>query len=379
MALQVDALVVGAGFSGAVVAERLAAEHGLRCLVIDRRDHLGGNCHDAVDPHGVRVHSYGPHWFRTDSDRVRDYLGRFTAWRPVSYRVLSFTDGRYWPFPVNLDTFEQLLGRPSSSEEMRATLAAWREPIAHPASSEELVLSQVGRVLYEKFYRGYTRKMWGRDPGELDPSVCGRIPVRFDRDPRYRPERFQALPADGYTRLFERLLDHPLIRVELRTSLADLLAGGGAVRWRHLVYTGSLDELEDGRLGPLPYRTLRFERETLPVERAQPAMQVNYPNDHDYVRVVEPKQATGQGRALPVTTIVREFAEEWTPGRERFYALPTPGARALHGRYATLVARRPDTTVLGRLATYHHLDMDHAVAAALTTADRLGPRLRGAA
>jgi UDP-galactopyranose mutase len=372
MAREVDVLVVGAGFAGAVVAERLAEEHGLRCLVVDRRRHLGGLAHDERDRHGVLLHAFGPHYFRTDSDEVLAYLSRFTEWRPFSPRVLAWTDGRFWSFPINLATYEQLTGRAATPEEMRAALAAWRVPLENPRNAEELLLSRIGPVLYEKFYRGYTRKQWGCDPRELDPSVCARVPIRTDRDDRYLPQRFQALPRDGYAALFERLLRHPRIDVRLGTEFREVRA---EVRRRHLVYTGMVDEFYDFRFGRLPYRSLRFERETVDIEFFQAAVQVHYPNDHDFTRIVELKHATGQ--RLPRTTIVREYPEDHVPGREALYPLPTAGARALHGRYAELAAREPDATFLGRLATYRYIDMDRVVAEALAAAGRLGPRLRG--
>ena len=367
----VDVLVAGAGLAGAVVAERLAAEHGLSCLVVERRRHLGGLCHDAHDEAGVLVPSYGPHYFRTDSDRVADYLSQFTDWRPAEYRVLVSTHGRLWPFPINLDTYEQLVGHAATSTEMEAALAAWREPLGRaPANSEEYVVAQVGRALYEMFYRGYTRKQWGREPAELDPSVAGRIPIRTDRDPRYLRERFQAMPRLGYTRLCERLLAHPRVAVLLG---ADARAVRAAVPHRHLVYTGPLDEYFDRALGPLPYRSLRFEHATLEVERYQPVVQVNYPNDHEYTRIIEPKHITGQ--RLPCTSIVREYPAE---AGDPYYAVPTPDALALAARYAARAAAEPEVSFVGRLASYRNQNMDQVVLDALHLADRLGPRLRAA-
>jgi UDP-galactopyranose mutase len=369
-----DVLVVGAGFAGAVLAERLAVEHGRRVLVVDRRRHLGGNAHDATDRHGVLLHSYGPHYFHTRSERVKDYLSRFTAWRPADYRVLSWVDGRTYSFPINLTTFEQLLGRPSTPEQMAAALARWREPWggskARPANFEEAVLARVGRRLYQTFYRGYTQKQWGRDPRELDASLGARIPVRTDRDERYFSDAFQALPADGYTRLFERILAHPRIRVVLGVDDGEVRRH---VAHRHLVWTGMIDEYYGFRFGRLPYRSLRFERQTFERDYAQAALQINYPNQHAYTRSVELKHITGQ--VLPVTTIVREFPEEHAPGREPFYPLPTAEARARNARYQALAARERDVTFVGRLATYRYLNMDQVVGAALVEADRLGPRL----
>ena len=368
-----DVLVAGAGFAGAVMAERLAEGYGLSCLVVDRRAHLAGNAHDARDGTGIRVHSYGPHWFRTGSERVRTYLSRFTEWRPVEYRVLAHARGRYWSFPVNLATYEQLVGRAATADEMRAALARWRVPIARPANSEEAVLAQVGPELYRLFYEGYTRKQWGMDARALDASVCARIPVRTDRVERWFDDPFQALPRDGYTALFERMLRHPRIRVELGT---DFRAARAQVRARHVVYTGMIDELFDFRFGRLPYRSLRFERETLAQEQFQPAMQVNYPGDEPWTRIVEYKHATGDESApRDRTTIVREHPEAHAPGREAYYPMPTAAARAQYARYAEVAAAERDVTFVGRLATYRYWNMDQVVAQALAEAERLGPRL----
>jgi UDP-galactopyranose mutase len=210
---QVDFLIVGAGFAGAVLAERLASQCGKTCLVIDRRGHIGGNAYDAKDEAGVLLHVYGPHYFRTNSDRIVEYLGQFTEWHEVEYQIKCLVDGKYWQFPINLNTFEELIGRPSTTEEMEATLAEWRVPIEKPANSEEVIISQVGWKLYEMFFKNYTRKQWKRDPKDLDASVCGRIPVRTNRDNRYLSDKFQALPKEGYTEMFKRILDHPKITV----------------------------------------------------------------------------------------------------------------------------------------------------------------------
>ena len=361
-----DYLIVGAGFAGTVLAERLASQLGRRCLVVDRRDHIAGNAYDCHDRAGVLLHRYGPHYFRTNSERIRAYLGQFTEWVPTEYRVLSWTDGRYWPFPINLNTFEQLLGRPSSSEEMRDTLEKWRVPIEAPRNSEEVIVSQVGRALYEKFFRNYTRKQWRRDPSELDASVCGRIPIRTNRDDRYVSDRFQEMPRDGYTAMFARMLAHPNIDVRLRTDFRDVRA---QVEYRHLIYTGPVDEYFDHCHGALPYRSLRFEPETLEQEWFQPAVQVNYPNDHEYTRILEIKHITGQ--TLPSTTIVREYPEDYGPGREPYYPLPAPDARALYGKYAAMAEAEPGVSFVGRMATYRYYNMDQVVGMALTEFERI--------
>lgn len=361
-----DYLIAGAGFAGAILAERLASQCGATCLVVDRRDHIAGNAYDCQDRHGVLLHAYGPHYFRTNSDRIIAYLSQFTEWHPVEYKVLSWTHGQYWQFPINLNTFEQFIGKASSPEEMEATLARWRVPIEHPKNSEEIILSQVGPKLYEMFFKNYTRKQWKRDPSELDASVCGRIPVRTNRDDRFVTEKFQALPLHGYTAMFEKMLSHPNIKVMLQT---DVRAVQTNVKWKHLVYTGPIDEYFDRCYGALPYRSLRFERETLQQEFFQPAMQVNYPNEHDFTRIVEIKHATGQ--KLPLTTIVREYPEDYGPSTEPYYPVPAPDARIIYEKYAERAAIEPNVSFVGRLATYRYYNMDQVAGMALAEFEKL--------
>ena len=361
-----DYLIVGAGFSGCVLAERLASQCGKTCLIVERRNHIGGNAYDFHDKAGVLLHCYGPHYFRTNSDRIKAYLSQFTEWQAVEYKILSWTQNRFWQFPINLNTFEQLLGRPSTTEEMEATLAQWRVPIENPHNSEEVIISQVGVQLYEMFFKNYTRKQWRRDPKDLDASVCGRIPIRTNRDDRYLSEKFQALPKNGYTRMFERLVSHPNIKVVLQTDYREAMH---QVQYRHLIYTGAIDEFFDYCYGPLPYRSLRFEPETMEKEFFQPVMQVNYPNDYEFTRIVEIKHATGQ--KLPATTIVREYPEDYHRGREAYYPIPAPDAQALYQRYAACSAVEKNVSFVGRLATYRYYNMDQVVGMALTEFERL--------
>lgn len=361
--MNVDVLVVGAGFAGAVCAERLASA-GRTVHVVDHRGHLGGNAHDEADAHGVRVHRYGPHIFHTNAPRVVEYLSRFTAWRPYEHRVLAQVDGRLLPMPINLDTLNGLYGLALDEAGARAWLARVREPRSPIRTSEDVVLDAVGRDLYERFYRGYTRKQWGLDPSELAASVAARIPVRTDRDSRYFTDAHQAMPLDGYSALFARLLDHPRISVELGVPFAQARA---RVRHRLLVYTGPIDEFFDHVHGRLPYRSLRFEHEHLPgVERFQPVGTVNYPNDHAFTRITEFKHLTGQ--AHPGTSIVREFPQaEGDP----YYPVPRDESQALYRRYAALAEAQADVLFVGRLASYRYYNMDQVVGAALAACDRL--------
>jgi UDP-galactopyranose mutase len=366
-----DYLIVGAGFAGSVLAERIANELGKTCLVVERRAHIAGNAYDHHDKAGVLLHDYGPHYFRTNSQRVVDYLSRFTEWHPVEYKILSWTHGRFWQFPINLNTFEQYIGRPSTTEEMEAQLQKWRVKIDKPRNSEEVIVSQVGRELYEMFFKNYTRKQWRRNPKELDSSVCGRIPIRTNRDDRYLSEKFQALPKNGYTAMFQKILAHPKIDILLQT---DYREARQQVRFDHLIYTGPIDEYYDHCFGQLPYRSLRFEPETLAQEFFQPTMQVNYPNDHDFTRIVEIKHATGQ--KLPSTTIVREYPEDFLPGREPYYPIPAPDAKALYEKYAERAATETQVSFVGRLATYRYYNMDQVVGTALSEFDGITRRLK---
>ncbi len=361
--LEFDFLIVGAGFSGAVLAERLVNELDATVLIVEKRHHIAGNAHDAYDNAGILIHKYGPHYFRTNSDRIKDYLSQFTEWHPVEYKILSWTQDKFWNFPINLNTFEQLVGHESTSEEMQKTLEEWRVPIEDPQNSEEVIVSQVGWDLYNMFFKNYTLKQWKRDPKDLDASVTGRIPIRTNRDDRYLAEKFQALPKHGYTRMFERILDHPKIKLMLNTDYREILGG---VQFKHMIYTGPIDLFYDHRFGELPYRSLRFEPETLEQEYYQPAMQVNYPNDYDFTRIVEIKHATGQ--KSPYTTIVREYPESVG---DPYYPIPAPEPHALFQRYNALAEAEDRVSFVGRLANYRYYNMDQCVGAALKQFDKL--------
>ncbi len=361
-----DFLIVGAGYAGSVLAERLSSQLGKTCLIVEKRHHIAGNAYDEYDSAGVRLHAYGPHYFRTKSDRILQYLSQFTEWHRVDFKILSWTDGRFWQFPINLNTFEQILGRPSTSEEMEETLEKWRVPIENPKNSEEVIISQVGVKLYEMFFKNYTRKQWKRDPKDLDPSVCGRIPIRTNRDDRYLSEKFQGLPQEGYTKMFERMLNNPKIKILLNTRYQDVIS---QVTYKHLIYTGPVDEYFDWKFGPLPYRSLRFDREIIEKEFYQPTVQVNYPNDYDFTRIVEIKHVTGQ--KLPVTTIVREYPDDFGPGKEPYYPIPAPDAQQLYKKYAELAENEKKVSFVGRLATYRYYNMDQVVGMALAEFERL--------
>jgi UDP-galactopyranose mutase len=353
-----DFVVVGAGFAGSVTAERLASSLDARVLVVDRRDHVGGNAYDHHDDAGILVHRYGPHIFHTASREVFDYLSRFTEWRSYQHRVVAAVDGQLVPIPINLDTVNQLTNGRLTSAELADYFQSLAEPVADVRTAEDVIVSKVGRDLYEKFFRHYTRKQWGLDPCQLDASVTARIPVRTNRDARYFTDPYQAMPLRGYTRLFERMLDHPNINIMLGTDYREI---EGLIPYETLVYTGPIDEFFDHRFGQLPYRSLDFKFETVNAPVHQPAPVINYPNDHAYTRVTEFKYLTGQEH--PKTTIVYEFPKD---GGDPYYPVPRPENAELYARYEKLAQVTPRTHFVGRLATYKYYNMDQVVAQALT-------------
>jgi UDP-galactopyranose mutase len=364
-----DTLVVGAGYAGSIMAERLASQCGHRVLVVDRRDHIAGNAFDYHDEHGVLVHRYGPHIFHTNSEKVVDYLSRFTEWRPYEHRVLARVDGKHLPMPINRTTLNRLYGLSlSTDEEAAAFLEARAEPVDQVRTSEDVVVAKVGRELYETFFRGYTRKQWQRDPSELHASVCARIPIRTSEDDRYFTDSFQNMPAEGYTAMFRRMLDHPLIDVEVQTDYDDV---NDEVEYDRLVYTGPIDKFFGYRFGALPYRSLEFELVNKPTPDGGyvlPATSVNEPSEEvPYTRTTEFRWMTGQ-TSHPSSTLAIEYPRsEGDP----YYPIPRDDTRALYKQYETLGAQLPDVTFVGRLARYQYLNMDQVVGQALATAEKL--------
>ena len=352
-----DYLVVGAGFAGATIAERLATHAGKRVLICDKRPHIGGNAYDYHDEHGILIHKYGPHIFHTNSAEVFGYLSRFTAWRPYQHRVRACVDGQIVPIPINLDTVNQLYGTRFTSLELEDFFASVAEKRPAIKTSEDVIVNRVGRELYEKFFRNYTRKQWGMDPSELDACVTARVPVRTNRDDRYFTDTYQSMPLQGYTRMFERMLSHPNIHVLLNSDYRDIRS---LIPHKHLIYTGPVDEYFEYCFGKLPYRSLRFEWETRDVQTAQEAPVINYPNDHLYTRVTEFKYLSGQDH--PKTTLVYEFP---TNEGDPYYPVPTAANAALYAKYQALADATPEVQFLGRLGTYKYYNMDQVVAQAL--------------
>ena len=361
-----DAVVVGAGFAGSVLAERLAADGDKRVLVIDRRPHVGGNAYDHADAAGIMVHRYGPHIFHTNSDEVFAYLSRFTQWRPYEHRVLASVRDKLVPIPINRTTLNDLYGLDLRDEAQAAAFLAARAEPREIRTSEDVVVAAVGQELYETFFRGYTRKQWGLDPSELDKSVTARVPTRTNTDARYFLDKHQAMPLHGYTAMFERMLDHPNITVETGVDYRDL-----DVRADHTVFTGPVDEYFDQRFGPLPYRSLQFRHETHAVDQFQQVAVVNYPSPEvAYTRITEYKHLTGQSARQ--TSISYEFpCAEGDP----YYPIPRAENQALYRRYEALADALPDVSFVGRLATYRYYNMDQVVGQALATYRRLVPRL----
>jgi UDP-galactopyranose mutase len=301
-----DYLVVGAGFAGAIMAERLAADAGKKVLVIDRRPHIAGNAFDHLDDAGILIHQYGPHIFHTNSQDIVDYLSRFTEWRPYEHRVLADLGDKLVPMPINRTTLNLMYdAKLETDEDAEAFLASLAEPVETVRTSEDVVVSKVGRELYETFFRGYTRKQWGMDPSELDKSVTSRVPTRTNDDDRYFTDTFQAMPAKGYTAMFERILNHPNITLRLGEDYRDV---SKEVEYDHLVFTGPIDEYFDFRFGKLPYRSLEFKHVSLDQEQFQSVATVNYPSeDVPYTRITEYKHLTGQ--EAPNTSITYEYPQ----------------------------------------------------------------------
>jgi UDP-galactopyranose mutase len=363
-----DYLIVGAGFAGSILAERLASEHGATVLLVDRRPHIGGNAHDEENADGILHHKYGPHIFHTNSEQVVDYLSQFTEWRPYEHRVLAEVRGQLVPIPINRTTLNMLFDAGlESDEDAAAFLASRAEPVEDIRTSEDVVVNAIGRELYELFFRGYTRKQWDLDPSQLDKQVTSRIPTRTNTDDRYFTDSFQAMPLDGYTAMFTKMLDNPLIEIRTSVDFADVR---DEVDAGHIVYTGPIDEYFDFRFGKLPYRSLKFDHRTIETEQFQPVGTVNYPSpDVPYTRISEYKHLTGQ--QAPRTTITYEYP---SADGDPYYPIPREENQTLFKRYEALADATEGVTFVGRLATYRYYNMDQIVGQALATFRRINEK-----
>lgn len=351
-----DYIIVGCGFAGSVLAERLSSS-GKKVLIVDKRNHIGGNAYDFYNEHEILIHKYGPHIFHTNSKEVFNYLSQFTLWRPYEHRVLGSVDGQLVPIPINRTTINNLYGKNLSSDEVAAFLEARAEKRTPVLTSEDVVVGTVGKELYEKFFRGYTKKQWDLDPSELDASVTARVPTRINSDDRYFTDTFQAMPLHGYTKMFEKMLGNENIHIMLNTDYRDIV---DFIPHKKLIYTGPVDAYFDYRLGKLPYRSINFEFQTLNQSQFQDVGTVNYPMSQLYTRITEFKHLTGQ--KSDSTTIVYEYP---TAEGDPYYPIPRKDNQELYNKYRKLAEDTPNVYFTGRLGTYKYYNMDQVVAQSL--------------
>ena len=353
-----DYMIVGAGLSGAVLAERLASRLGKKILLVEKRNHIGGNTFDYYNEAGILIHKYGPHIFHTNSAEVYAYLSKFTDWRPYEHRVLASVDGLLVPIPINLNTINQLYSLNLNCDQVDEFLKSKAEKKDRIVTSEDVVVNRVGRQLYEKFFKGYTRKQWNLDPSELDASVTSRIPTRSNKDDRYFTDKFQSMPSKGYTRMFQKMLDNPNIKIMLNTDYKEIQ---NQIPYKKMIYTGPIDFFYDYRYGKLPYRSIEFKFETLEKEFFQKTGTINYPNEQPYTRITEFKYLTGQTH--PKTSIVYEYPKD---DGDPYYPAPRPENAVLYKKYQELSLQEQNVYFSGRLATYKYYNMDQVVAQSLT-------------
>ena len=358
-----DYLIVAAGFAGSVLAERLANVSEKKVLIVDQRDHIGGNAYDYFNKDGILIHKYGPHIFHTNSKKVFDYLSMYTVWRPYEHRVLASVDGLLVPMPINLNTINKLYGLQLNSQQVEAFFESKAEKLSRVKTSEDVVVSKVGRELYEKFFKGYTRKQWDLDPSELDASVSARVPTRTNRDDRYFTDTYQAMPGQGYTRMFQKMLSHPNIKIMLNTDYKEII---DVIPHKTMIYTGPIDSYFNYCYGRLPYRSIEFRFETHDVEVYQSTGTINYPNEHPYTRITEFKYLTGQKHHK--TSIVYEYPQaEGDP----YYPIPRPENAEIYKKYHSLANTMTNTYFTGRLATYKYYNMDQVVAQSLSLFEKI--------
>lgn len=354
-----DYVITGAGFAGSVLAERLASQSNKKVLIIDRRNHIGGNAFDYYDDAGILVHKYGAHIFHTSSKEVFEYLSKFTEWNEYQHRVLASVDGMLLPMPINLDTVNKLYGINLTSFEIEKFFENQAESCEVIKTSEDVIVSKIGRDLYNRFFKNYTLKQWDLDPSQLDKSVTARVPTRTNRDDRYFTDSYQVMPKYGYTRMFEKMLDNPNIKIMLNTSYEEVK---DMVKYDKLIYTGTIDSFFDYKYGKLPYRSLRFSHETHDKTDFQDVSVVNYPNEQPYTRIIEFKKLTGQKHDK--TSVMFEYP---TAEGDPYYPIPNGDNTKQYLKYKELADERDDVIFVGRLATYKYYNMDQIVAQALTT------------
>jgi len=361
-----DVVIVGSGISGSTLAERFASD-GKSVLIIDKREHIGGNCHDFYNEHEILVSKYGPHYFHTNDEEVFNYVSKFTEWIPYEHKVVSHVDGKKVPVPVNIETVNKIFNlNLSNKDEMVAWLNNNAEKIENPKNSEESALRRVGKILYKKLFENYTIKQWDKHPRDLDPEVMDRIPVRTSFENRYFTDEFQFVPKDGYTKIFEKMLDNKNIAIKLNTDWHDIKE---EIEYEKLFFTGKIDSYFNEEIGKLEYRSLNFEFETIDTEFYQEYSQENYPSlEVPYTRIVEYKRSTGQ--IHPKTTISREFP---TWDGEPYYPVPSKENKDKYLKYQEMAneLKSKDTHFVGRLANYKYFNMDQAFKNALDLYNQL--------
>jgi UDP-galactopyranose mutase len=372
-----DVVVVGAGFFGATIAERVARVLGRKVCVLERRPHIGGNSYSERDREtGIEYHKYGSHLFHTNDEKIWTYLNRFTAFTNYRHHVITVHRGRAYPMPISLATMCGFFGRHLTPQQARDLIAAEvaRAGVAGPANLEEKAISLIGPSLYEAFIKGYTKKQWQTDPRRLPANIITRLPVRFTFETGYFSDRFEGLPADGYTAVFRRMLASELIDVRLGVDFFDVrhrLSPGQLV-----VYTGPIDRYFDYRAGQLGWRTLDFEKQVVPVDDFQGAPVINYADeDVPYTRVHEFKHLHPERAYRPGKTVIyREYSRFAARGDEPYYPINTERDGKILAAYNQLAARTPNVIFGGRLGSYRYLDMHQAVGAALKVfRDRVAP------
>lgn len=355
--MKFDYVVVGSGLAGITVAERIATQLHKTVLVIEKRNHIGGNVYDEYDKVGILVQMYGPHTFHTNDKEVFDYICQYTKWHEYQHRVLSYVDGNFVPMPISLETINRLYNMNLSEDEMDSFIASKREHISEIRTSEDVVLSQAGRDIYEKFFKYFTIKQWGVSPSELDKSVISRIPFRKNRDTRYFSDKYQGNPQGGFTQMCRNMLNHPEIKVMTNTDYKEVICD---LEYKMLIYTGPIDYYFNYDLGKLKWRSIKFIFETHDCESFQPTASTRWPMDYDYTRITEFKKMTGQKHDK--TTILKEIP---CFGEEPYYTYPTEEWKVLAQKYRDKGRNEKNVIFLGRLAEYKYYDMDDVIRRAL--------------
>lgn len=376
-----DFVIIGAGLAGSVLAERIASQLNKKVLIVEKRHHVGGNCYDSYDPNGILVHNYGPHIFHTKIAKVWDYLSQFTRWNEYQHRVLGFVDGQKIPIPFNLNSlyiiFPNLVAKKLEEKLIMYFGYNKKIPILKLRQIEDTELNFLADYVYEKIFLNYTFKQWGVKPEELDPYVTGRVPIYISRDNRYFQDRFQGIPVDGYTTLFQKMLEHPNINILLKTDFKEILNIDldlskivlmGKEFNGKIIYTGPIDYFFDYKYGKLPYRSLHFDFHNINAEFFQEVGTVNYPNDYHFTRITEFKFMTSQ--KSPTTTIVKEYPQKYIPGVNiPYYPIKNTNNQQLYRLYKSETNRLPNVFFVGRLAEYQYYDMDAVVSKALRIFD----------